>query len=244
MVPSGQVVDTPTATEFMQQILERVSLDELGAVAADLPRKSAAMRELVGDRPEKMSEADLRRLLRWTFGARRRAEAILATVDPRQLAAAVADLLGGDEGLPGRFARFDAVLADHVEAGYDLPGELLHFCQPGQYWLWTRWLWDPRTETGALRLVTMDEVDLAGATRGDTYLAVGRAVAFVEETGKAAGFTSMGSGLFGTDVFLAAVYGVYMYTVLRMRMTQEFNKLVPPLGSLVRRLLGVYHLEG
>jgi hypothetical protein len=29
-----------------------------------------------------------------------------------------------------------------------------------------------------------------------------------------------------------------------MRMTREFNRLVPPLPDLVRRLLGVYHLEG
>ena len=44
-------------------------------------------------------------------------------------------------------------------------------------------------------------------------------------------------------MFLAAVYGVYMFTVLRMRMTQEFTRLVPPLPDLIRRLLGVYHLE-
>ncbi len=37
-------------------------------------------------------------------------------------------------------------------------------------------------------------------------------MAMLEENGKAAGFTSMGRGLFGTDVFLAAVYAIYMYT--------------------------------
>ncbi len=68
-------------------------------------------------------------------------------------------------------------------------------------------------------------------------------MAFVDETGKAAGFTAAGPGLSALDVLLAAVYGVYMYTVLRMRMTREFNRVVPPLPDLVRRLLGVYHLE-
>lgn len=101
-------------------------------------------------------------------------------------------------------------------------------------------MWDPDTETGALRLVTMEEVDLDGASPGESYLAIGRAQAFVEETGKAAGFTDMGAGLFGTDVFLASVYGVYMHTVLRMRLTQEFTNVVPPLPALARRLLGVY----
>ena len=44
-------------------------------------------------------------------------------------------------------------------------------------------------------------------------------------------------------MFLAAVYGVYMYTVLRMRMTREFNQLVPQLPDLIRRLLGIYYQE-
>ena len=92
-------------------------------------------------------------------------------------------------------------------------------------------------------MVTTD-VDLAaGASRGEVYLTVGRATAFVDETGKAAGFTDAAPGLFGTDMFLAAVYGVYMYTVLRMRMTREFNQLVPQLPDLIRRLLGIYYQE-
>ncbi len=51
----------------------------------------------------------------------------------------------------------------------------------------------------------------------------------------------LGPGLLGTDVFLAAVYGVYMQTVLRMRMTKEFTNILPPLPDLIRRLLGVHH---
>ena len=69
-------------------------------------------------------------------------------------------------------------------------------------------------------------------------------MAFVNETGKQVGFTDLGTGaLFGVDVFLACVYSVYMYTVLRLRMTQEFNRIVPELPDLVRRLLGVHRLE-
>jgi len=61
------------------------------------------------------------------------------------------------------------------------------------------------------------------------YSNVGQAIAFVNETGTAAGFTAAGPGLFGADVLLAAVYGVYMYTVLQMRLTREFNQVVPTL---------------
>jgi hypothetical protein len=36
---------------------------------------------------------------------------------------------------------------------------------------------------------------------------------------------------------------VYLYTITRLRMTQEFNKVIPPLPELVRRFLGVHRLE-
>jgi hypothetical protein len=242
---AGQVVDTPSAQEFQREILGRITAEELQVIAADLDRKSRAMRGLLLPGAERLDRATLRQVLRLIFATRRHADRILDEVGPDRLGAAIADLLGGGEDPAGRFDRFDEVLASHPGPGFDLPSELLHFTYPDGYWLWTRWLWDPRTETGALGLVTTDDVDLTeGSSRGAIYLTVGQAMAFVDETGKAAGFTAAGPGLFGTDVFLAAVYGIYMYTVLRMRMTKEFNRLVPPLPDLIRRLLGVYHLEG
>jgi hypothetical protein len=240
----GPVVDTASAQEFEREIAERISADELAAIAADLGRKSEALRELLAPGAARLDRAALRQALRWVFAARRHADEILDSVGPQRLGAAIQDLLDHDDKPAARFDRFDALLTELPGAGFDLPGELLHFTFPGQYWLWTRWLWNPQTGTGALSLVTTDDIDLTdGATRGEVYLTVGRATAFVSETGKAAGFTAAGPGLFGTDVFLAAVYGIYMYTVLRMRMTREFNKLLPPLPDLIRRLLGVYHLE-
>jgi hypothetical protein len=247
---AGPVVDTLSAQEFRREILDRISAQELQAIAAGLERKSAAMRELLLQGAS-LDRAALRHLLRMVFAARRKADQILDTIGSGRLSAAIASLLDHDRDLAARFDRFDAVLAGLAAPGpalagpgFDLPGEILHFTFPGQYWLWTRWMWDPRTKTGALGLVTTDDFDLtAGATRGDVYLTVGRATAFVNETGKAAGFTDAAPGLFGADMFLAAVYGVYMYTVLRMRMTREFNQLVPQLPDLIRRLLGIYYQE-
>ncbi|HUY51202.1 MAG TPA: hypothetical protein VMV92_36780 [Streptosporangiaceae bacterium] len=241
---TGPVVDTASAQEFQQEILGRISAGELTSIAADLDRKSQALRELLAPGAARLDRSALREALRWVFTARRHADQILDAVGPERLGAAVTGLLDPATDLAARFDRFDAVLAGLPVPGFDLPGELLHFSFPGEYWLWTRWLWDPRTETGALRLVTTEDIDLTeGGSRGGVYLTVGRASAFVTETGRAAGFTGAGPGLFGTDVFLAAVYAVYMYTVLKMRMTAEFNRLLPPLPELVRRLLGVYHLE-
>jgi hypothetical protein len=238
---SGQIVDTPAAAEFLTQVLELTTREDLSLIADDLVRKSEAMRALVGDDPAAMGKDELSELLSWVFCARRKVEKIFAVVHPEELSAGIADLLGGPGGLARRFDTFQELLAGRPEVAADLPGELLHFLDPSRYWLWSRWMWDPETETGSLRLVTMDEVELDAGSPGESYLAIGQALAFVEETGKAAGFTTMGAGQFGTDVFLAAVYGVYMHTVLRMRLTQEFTNVVPPLPALTRRLLGVYH---
>jgi hypothetical protein len=241
----GQVVDTQSASEFMRETLETVSRDELLSVAELLDAKAAGFAALLGSpgQARQLPGEDLRRVLRSIFATRRKADAILDDIGPARLGAAIDDLIHGDGVVTDRFNEFDAVLAGYPEQGFDLPSELLHFTAPDRWWLWTRWMWDPRAGTGSLALVTTEDFDFDAPDRGEGYLRVGEAMAFVNETGKVVGFTDLGSGLFGTDVFLACVYAVYMYTVLRLRMTQEFNRIVPELPDLVRRLLGVYRPE-
>ena len=241
----GQVVDTQSAEEFMRETLENVSREELTSVAALLDAKAAGFAGLLGSpgQARDLSRADLRRVLRSVFATRRKADAILDGVGPERFGAAVDDLIHGPGLVPERFVAFDAVMVDFPDPGFDLPSELLHFTVPDSWWLWTRWMWDPRAGTGALPLVTVEDFDFDAPNRGEGYLKVGEAMAFVNETGKAVGFTDLGKGVFGADVFLACVYAVYMYTVLRLRMTQEFNRIVPELPDLVRRLLGVYRPE-
>ena len=241
----GQVVDTQSAEEFMRETLEKVSRDELLSVAELLDAKAAGFQALLAEpgQPRALDRSDLRRVLRSVFASRRRADAILDSVGPERLGATIDDLLHGPGPVTERFRAFDAVLDEHPESGFDLPSELLHFTAPDRWWLWTRWMWDPRAGTGSLPLATTEDFDLGASDRGEGYLRVGEAMAFVNETGKVVGFTDLGSGLFGADVFLACVYAVYMYTVLRLRMTQEFNRIVPELPDLVRRLLGVYRPE-
>lgn len=241
----GQVVDTQSAEEFMRETLETVSRDELTLVAALLDTKAAGFAQLLGSpgQARSLGRADLRRVLRSVFATRRKADAILDGVGPERFGAAVDDLIHGPGLVTDRFVAFDAVMVDFPDPGFDLPSELLHFTVPDSWWLWTRWMWDPRAGTGALPLVTVEDFDFEAPNRGEGYLRVGEAMAFVNETGKAVGFTDLGQGVFGADVFLACVYSVYMYTVLRLRMTQEFNRIVPELPDLVRRLLGVYRPE-
>lgn len=240
----GQVVDTQAAEEFMREVTARVSDADLATITGACRTKSDMFASLLADgRAADLGRDEIRRVLRNIFSTRRVADSIIDSVGARRLAIEMHALLEGDAPLARRLERFDAALTGFEDPGFDLPGELLHFTYPDQYWSWTRWMWDPRIETGSLRLVTMDEFDLSGGGRGEVYLRVGEAVAFVHETGRAAGFTAHGEPTFAIDVFLASVYAIYMYTVLRMRMTQEFNKIVPELPDLVRRLLGVYRPE-
>lgn len=263
---SGQPVDLAAVREFMAATLEQMQDADLDLVETELEEKGRRMRALL--RPEvleDLSEEQLRRLLRSAFATRRRTDQILALAGITGIRTAIHGLLYGAGTVDLRFQQFVDALSDqtgvgraaHLEPAHgsaapaaltegvfcDVGSELLHYVDPQQYWLWTRWLWDPRVGTGALPLVTLDECNLHGGTIGETYVNVGIATAFVRATGEAAGFTSLGRGPHAINVFLACVYAVYMYTTLRIRMTQEFTKIVPHLPELIRRLLGVWKME-
>jgi hypothetical protein len=241
----GQVVDTPSAQEFMREALEKISAAELRALVDELREKSRRFRLLLA--PEHLSKLDedmFRTILRSVFSTRRCVPDVLAVVDVGLFRDAVEPLLHGAGALERRFDQFCEQLAPLDQSlCCDLASECLHYWDSEQYWLWTRWIWDPGRNTGALPLVTIQEYVLHGETPGTTYLKVGEAMIFVNSVGEAAGFQLGGRGLLGTDVYLACVYTVYLYTITRMRMTKEFNKVIPQLPELVRRLLGIYHME-
>jgi len=241
----GQVVDTESAREFMKEALSRISGEETEAIVSALRDKSRRFQALLDrDALRGLGEEGLRRILRSVFSTRRTTPTILRENGVDALRDRIGELLYGGRNTAARFEEFCARL-DGVDDSirFDLASELLHYNQPEEYWLWNRWMWNPRNQTGALRLVTMDGYDFRGRDRGEAYLKVGEAVAFVSETAKAAGFQSAASGLFGTTVYLCLVYVIYVYTTLRLRMTQEFNKVVPALPELSRRILGVHRLE-
>jgi len=242
-------VDTPTAREFTQLALQRVSEAELETVAAKVEFKAERLGGLLApDRLAGWTEEDALSALRWVFSARRKADTILNAVGLERLAAEISSLVWGDGSPGGRLESFSDLIEGvgrgvPAFTGFDLGSELMHFAVPDGYWLWTRWMWNPESRTGSLPLIVMEEIDLDAGSIAATYERIGLAMAFVDEVGAAAGFRTRGHGVFGTDVFLASVYAVYMYTTLRMRMTQEFNKIIPELGELVSRLLGVHRLE-
>lgn len=240
-----QVVDTETAKEFMKETLAVVDVDELAKICADVEAKSTWFQgQLSKEALPRLTADDYQAVLRRIFSTRGKTRKVLAELKLEGVRARMFELLYGSDSIDQRFETFVGQLPDVPDnLRADFASELLHFSNPDQHWLWTRWMWDPKTRTGSLPLVTMAAYDLNGETAGQTYMKVGRAVAFVHEVGDGAGFRKISHSIFGTDVFLSCVYVIYSYTVLRMRMTKEFNKVIPGLPEFCRRLLGVHEKE-
>lgn len=238
-------VDAPSAVEFMREALVKISEQDLLATAALLARKRELLLPSLADDALARGSADaVRPILDAVWATRRRTDAILVAVDAPVLADGIRSLLYGDADLASRFTAFDR-LAEAIEPPVrrDLAGECLHYHDPNGAWLWARWMWDPATATGSLPLVMADGFRFDGPDAGAIYLRVGGAIAAVRAVADDLGFRQMRASPFVVDVYLAAIYGVYLYTVTRLRMTQEFNRVIPQLPDLVRWLHGVRGLS-
>ena len=245
-------IDVPTAKELIDEVHRHVGTAELTALVAGLQAKADRFAAVLGpDAIEALDGPALDGVLSLTFVARRRSAAALGARTDSQLRAWVGDLLYGPAPLDERFDRFCGDLelprARGEAANAELASELLHFTAPERHALWTRWIWSPESRTGALPLVIGEDFDLEdtddAGSHGATYERIARAIAAIDASPEAASFRPQGGGRLGTDVFLVTVYGVYMHTVLGLKMTQEFNTIVPPIPELARRLLGIHRVE-
>jgi hypothetical protein len=245
-ITPAEAVDSEAALEFMKEATKLASASDL----EDIGHRLEVKRELFGELLSApalpvLDEVGLKRLLAKIFSLRRKSGRLLRANGLDTLRAELAALLYGDGEVGERLQRFvERIGGLEQPMVLALATECLHFTAPQRHWLWTHWIWDPKSGTGALPLVTRDDLDLGAASLAERYLNVGRATALVTAQGRADGWTWTGRGLFGTDVFLACVYAVYMYTVFRVRLSQEFNRILPELPELVQRVLGVRHLGG
>ncbi len=238
-------VDKQSAKDFMLETLSRITVEELEQIQADLDSKVERMQAHVEEAVTgRFTRQSLQGLLRCVFATRRRAKRIQAHYSAEYFAQRIARLLEEDPPVEQRFQTFfNAFPKIDPSLRYDLTSEILFFSRPKHYWLWTRWIWDPRTRTGSLPLVLMEPLHLEGQTEGEIYRKVGEAIQSLQEIGRSREIPSFLQSPFGVYTYLACVYVIYTYTVLRMRMTQEFNKVMPQLPEFTRRLLGIYSLE-
>ncbi len=240
------VVDSEAALEFMKEATKVASTGELEDIGQRLEAKSRRFRQLLAEeRLAELDEEGLKELVGSIFSLRRKARRLVRKNGLERLRAELSALLYGPGEVTARFDRFVGAVEGLERAMVvSLASEVLHYSDPRRYHLWTHWIWNPKTGTGALPLVIQQDperrpVDLEGGSDGEVYAKVGRTLARVNAQGHAVGYSRSGAGLFGTDVFLACVYAVYMFTVFRVKLSQEFNRILPELPELVERVLGV-----
>ena len=241
----SQLIDLETVKEFMKETLDKVDEKYLVQLADDLEIKSQMFSHSLSlERIESIDEKEMLHLLKLIFPIKRKAQKLLDEVGIEKLRLLIKDLLYAEVPVQKRFQRFCTQLKFETRPlRADLAGELLHFTFPDTYWMWSSWMWNPKQKTGAIPLVVTDGFDLTGKNVGDIYMKVGRAHAFVHSMSETGGYHFISKKLFGTDVFLSCVYVIYAYTILKMRMTQEFNKVMPGVIEFSRRILGVYMIS-
>jgi uncharacterized membrane protein YraQ (UPF0718 family) len=120
------------------------------------------------------------------------------------------------------------------KAARDLASELLHFTFPEDYVLWTSWIWDPESESGAV--VFLKEEPPKRHMYGETYEEFEQIYKQVQE--KLLDFGIKVRGYLFVDIFLAMIYATYVdyMTLSTMHSAKGF---FPPAGVMARRLLGV-----
>jgi hypothetical protein len=236
------VVDAEAALELMKEATKLATATELEDIGARLEAKRERFQALLApDRIDALDAAGVGELTSRMFSLRRKGGRLLGANGLESLRGELKLLLHGDDAVGARLERFTARVVGLERAMIvSLATEALHFVDPERHWLWTYWIWNPEAKNGALALVTHDVEGLrAAASDGEIYERVGRATVLLDRRGHAAGWSRSGRGLFGTDVFLACAYAVYMYTVFRLKLSQEFNRILPGLPELVERVLGV-----
>jgi hypothetical protein len=238
----SQLIDIEAAREFMKETLAKVDKIALVEIANTLERKSMLFQTTLSkDRLPNITKEEFDSVLDKIFSIRRKKDKLYEVISLVNLKFSVYELLHGTDKIDDRFQNFfDGLGGLDVTLKYDLAGELLHFSFPEKYWLWSRWMWDPKNKTGAIPLVTSEGFDLEGKKISETYMKVGKGVAFVHSVAESAEFQFINRSLFGTDVYLSCVYVIYAYTILQIKMTKEFNEVMPGLTEFSRRLLGVY----
>ncbi len=241
--PKVQPADLETIADLAGAIFTSVDMTEMSAIASELEAKAQRLGELFAQLSGPRGEEVVNLIIAETFISRRKRREISAIVTEAILRDALIALADSSQGPMERVSLMRYWLEPMGDLANDLPFELLHFLQPDRFCLATSWVWNPLTETGAVKLLLDEGFELFGADQDEAFARLNFAIDYLGQTAQAAGFIPAGNTHFAMDAFLAGVYGVYMSTVLEMRMTKEFNKILPPLSQLMRRLLGIYHKE-
>lgn len=212
---------------------------------------------LLDGKAEALSRADFDELMMLMPTVRRRAAPLIDEIGWPATRSAIAELLR-DAHVPGtadqRMVAFESELKRRVAGDAtahrprflrDLAAEVLHGCYPEHYPLMTRWVWDAKANSGALREIWhdaatgSDEVDRIVIDVPDTH------EGFLVLREELAQFLS-DNGIFRNvlwygDMLLAHVYAIYINAQGGAYLKGDFQAVGDPLEH-TRRMLGLDRL--
>lgn len=207
----------------------------------DLLAKSLLFQKTLSkERLASLSKEDLDQLLEKVFSVRRKRQRLIEETGVENLKRAISDLLYGKaNSWEERVENFvKSIRGVDRKAAKDLASELLHFTFPEDYVLWTSWIWDPESESGAV--VFLKEEPPKRHMYGETYEEFEQIYKQIQE--KLLDFGIKVKGYLFVDIFLAMIYATYVdyMTLSTMHSAKGF---FPPAGVMARRLLGVQRPE-
>ncbi|MCB1389251.1 MAG: hypothetical protein KDK12_08970 [Rhodobacteraceae bacterium] len=208
-----------------------------------LSLKSALFQELLGEGAVKdLTEEAFLDLAAFVAPVRRRIAAAIAEHGFERLRASLVRLLDGialESRADDRIAVFCASFPSDKTHRWvrDLAAEAVHFTHPDRFPLMTRWVWDAKVGTGALREIWhADDVDAAEILAGD------RQATFETLSAELNGFLA-GEGVyrdlpFAVDLLLAHVYAGYINDRGGQYLRSDFTSDTDPMHH-TRRMLGL-----
>jgi len=240
--------DDPILEETLQEALKQVSSDDVIAIADELAERRARLFLGLETDPVKLASslADMAAAVTHTRANARTITNYFAQGDYKIFD----ELLSGEAPAPVRVANFvEKVNALDTRLALELASGLLHNIYPNEFWLWTRWLWDPTTGTGILPLLAGSTHNLLADNLADGYARVGAVSAMSLKFGEGTGLwtdeliSNEKRAQFANSAFLACAYNVYLYGTTSWRLSREFNNLLPSLPNMARKLLGLKKIK-
>ncbi len=207
----------------------------------DLLAKSLLFQEkFAKEKLPSITREEMLQIMEHMYPTRRRKEKILEETGLDKLKRSISDLLYGKansweertekfvkevRGLDRKFAK-------------DMASEILHFTFPDKYVLWTSWIWDPESESGAV--VFLKEEPPKKQMYGETYEDFEQIYKQVQE--KLIDFGIKVKGYLFVDIFLAMIYATYV-DYMSLSTMHSAKGFFPPASSIARRLLGILRNE-
>jgi len=175
-----------------------------------------------------------------TYPARRFRNKIIEETGLNNLKNAISDLLytKADSWEQRVNAFADVIRGVSRKNAKDIAAEILHFTFPEDYILYTSWIWDPESESGAI-VFLKEEAPVNGHGRemyGSTYEEFYQTYVQVYE--KLIDFGIRVRGFLFVDIFLAMIYGTYV-DYMSLSTMHSAKGFFPPADFIAKRLLGV-----